>query len=220
MVTAEQEGSQHFEGFLIDVSESVRQQRELEAVGRISAALAAQTDVASLIDLAGGMLQDNFASDLTYVALYDPETDLISFPFLSDAGSRLSQPALRLGEGPTATVLRRREPVLLRGEAEFDSIGERRTGRRAAPYLGVPILSGEQAIGVLGVQALENEHGFDDADARLLAAIAASVGSAIRNADLLREQRESERRYRQLVEAIPIAMYRAPEGEQNSSEAT
>jgi PAS domain S-box-containing protein len=63
-----------------------------------------------------------------------------------------------------------------------------------------------------------SSHGFDDADVRLLAAIAANVGSAIRNADLQREQRESERRYRQLVEAIPIAMYRAPEGEQNSSE--
>ena len=60
--------------------------------------------------------------------------------------------------------------------------------------------------------------GFDDADVRLLAAIAANVGSAIRNADLQREQRESERRYRQLVEAIPVAMYRSPEGEQNSSE--
>ena len=71
---------------------------------------------------------------------------------------------------------------------------------------------------MLGVQSLESEHGFDDADVRLLAAIAANVGSAIRNADLQREQRESERRYRQLVEAIPIAMYRSPEGEQNSSE--
>ncbi len=115
-------------------------------------------------------------------------------------------------------MLRRREPVLLHGEAEFDLIGERRVGKGAGAYLGVPILSGDRAIGVLGVQSLGSGHGFDDADVRLLAAIAANVGSAIRNANLQREQRESERRYRQLVEAIPVAMYRSPEGEQNSSE--
>ena len=218
VVADEQGGPEHFEGFLIDVSESVRHQRELEAVSRIGEALVAQTDVAALIDLAGGLLEDTFASDLTYVALFDSEAELISFPFFSEGGSRLSQPALPLGEGPTSAVLRRRKPVLVHGEAQFDLLGERRVGGRAGSYLGVPILSGEHAIGVLGVQSLENEHRFDDADVRLVTTIAANVGSAIRNADLRREQRESERRYRQLVEAIPIAMYRAPEGEQNSSE--
>ena len=212
-------GLEHFEGFLIDVSESVRHQRELEAVSRISEALVAQPDVDALIDLAGGLLEDTLRVRFHLRRAVDSEAELISFPFLSEGGSRLSRPALPLGDGPTSAVLRRREPVLLHGEADFDLT--RRAPRRAsvpASYLGVPILSGDRAIGVLGVQSLESEHGFDDADVRLLAAIAANVGSAIRNADLQREQRESERRYRQLVEAIPIAMYRSPEGEQNSSE--
>ncbi len=218
VVADEASGADHFEGFLIDVSESVRHQRELEAVSRISDALVAQPDVDALIELAGGLLEDTFASDFTYVALFDSETEAISFPFFSEGGSRLARPSLPLGEGPTSAVLRRREPVRLNGEADFDLLGKRRIGERAGAYLGVPILSGEHAIGVLGVQSLGSEHGFDDADAHLLAAIAASIGSAIRNAELQREQRESERRYRQLVDAIPIAMYRSPEGEQNSSE--
>jgi PAS domain S-box-containing protein len=190
----------------------------LEAVSRISDALVAQPDVDALIELTGGLLEDTFASDFTYVALYDSEASSISFPFFSEGGSRRSRPALPLGDGPTSAVLRRREPLLLHGEADFDLLGERRVGRRTGSYLGVPILSGDNAIGVLGVQSLERAQGFDDADVRLLAAIAANVGAAIRSAGLQREQRESERRYRQLVEAIPIAMYRSPEGEQNSSE--
>ena len=92
--------AEHFEGFLIDVSESVRHQRELEAVSRISEALVAQSDVDALIDLAGGLLEDTFASDLTYVALFDSEAELISFPFFSEGGSRLSRPTLPLGDGP------------------------------------------------------------------------------------------------------------------------
>ena len=209
----------HFEGFLIDVSESVRRQRELEAVSRISETLAAQSDVGALIDLAGGLLEDSFASDFTYVALFDPEADadLVSLSSAKE-GLGCRSRRCRSATGRHQRVLLRREPVLLHGEADFDAIGERRVGTRAGSFLGVPILSGERAIGVLGVQSLGTSTRFDDADARLLAAIAANVASAIRNADLQREQRESERRYRQLVEAIPVAMYRSPEGEQNSSE--
>ena len=211
-------GQPHLQGYIVDVTESIRRQRELEAMSRISEALAAQLEVDALIDLAGDLLEDTFASDITYVALFDPEAESISFPFLSEEGTRVSRPPLPLGDGPTSAVLRRREPVLLHGEADFGSIGERRVGARVGSYLGVPILSGDQAIGVLGVQSLGADHRFDDADARLLGAISANVGSAIRNAQLQREQRESERRYRQLVEAIPVAMYRSPEGNQNSSE--
>ena len=218
VVTDPRSGFEHFEGFLIDISETVRRQRELEAVSRINDALVGQPDVDALIDLAGSLLEETFATDLTYVALLDTEAESVSFPFFSDGGTRLSRPALPLGEGPTSAVLRRREPVLLRDEADLDLLADRRDDAPAGAYLGVPILSGEQAIGVLGVQSPASERVFDEADVRLLAAIAANVGSAIRNADLQREQRESERRYRQLVDAIPVAMYRSPEGEQNSSE--
>ena len=178
----------------------------------------AQPDADALIDLAGVLLEDTFASDFTYVALFDPEKELISFPFFSEGGARVSRPSLPLGDGPTSAVLQRREPVLLHGESDFGSVGERRIGASDGAYLGVPILSGDRAIGVLGIQSLGSEHRYDEADARLLGAIAANVGSAIRNAHLQREQRESERRYRRLVEAIPVAMYRSTEGEQNSSE--
>ena len=112
--------------------------RELEAMSRISEALVAQPDVDALIDLAGALLEDTFASDFTYVALFDPEEELISFPFFSEGGTRLSRPSLPLGDGPTSAVLRRQEPVLLHGEADFDSIGERRVGARIGSYLGVP----------------------------------------------------------------------------------
>ena len=211
-------GQPHLQGYIVDVTESIRRQRELEAMSRISEALAAQLEVDALIDLAGGLLEDTFASDVTYVALFDPEADSISFPFFSEGGTRVSRPSLPIGDGPTSAVLERREPVLLHGEAAFGSIGEGRGGARVGSYLGVPILSGDHAIGVLGVQSFGAEHRFDDADARLLGAISVNVGSAIRSAQLQREQRESERRYRQLVEAIPVAMYRSPEGNQNSSE--
>jgi signal transduction histidine kinase len=50
-------------------------------------------------------------------------------------------------------------------------------------FLGVPILVGDHAIGVISVQRTEQGNAFDHADQRLLSTIAANVGIAIQNAD-------------------------------------
>jgi signal transduction histidine kinase len=60
-------------------------------------------------------------------------------------------------------------------------------GRIARSWLGVPILSGARALGVLCVQSYERENAFSDDDVRLLATIASSVGAGMRNALLYEE---------------------------------
>src|SRR5213078_3313222 len=56
-------------------------------------------------------------------------------------------------------------------------------------YLGVPIVAGERAIGVIAVEKISEEARFDEGDARLLATIASGVGAAIQNARLYAETR-------------------------------
>ena len=82
-----------------------------------------------------------------------------------------------------------------------------KAGVEAKSYLGVPIMIGSEAIGVISVQSIHEEGRFGEADAGLLATIAASVGVAIQNARLFEAQRDAERRYRQLVEELPLAVY-------------
>ena len=53
-------------------------------------------------------------------------------------------------------------------------------------WLGVPILSGERVIGVIGLESME-QHAFTEADERLLVTIAASMGVALENARLFDE---------------------------------
>jgi len=62
-------------------------------------------------------------------------------------------------------------------------------GRDALSWLGVPILSGRRALGVLCVQSYDREHAFSEDDIRLLSTIASSVGAGIRNARLYEEAR-------------------------------
>ncbi len=66
-------------------------------------------------------------------------------------------------------------------------LGVEQIGRVTASYLGVPISSGGQVIGVISVQSVDQEGRFTEADQRLLSTIASAVGVAFHNARLFEE---------------------------------
>ncbi len=72
-------------------------------------------------------------------------------------------------------------------EGSSARLGVEQIGRRTSSYLGVPISSGGQAIGVISVQSDEQEGRFTEADQRLLSTIATAVGVAFHNAKLFEE---------------------------------
>src|SRR5262245_5419534 len=76
-------------------------------------------------------------------------------------------------------------------DARRDRLGVEKLGRPAASYLGVPIPAGGEIIGVISVQTDEQENRFSEADQRLLATVASSVGVAIHNARLFEETRQA-----------------------------
>jgi PAS domain S-box-containing protein len=180
---------------------------ELETVNRIGNALARQLDLDSLIELVGEQMRSVFRADIVFVALLDEATRLIEFPYYSEAGRRESQQPLQFGEGLTSRILQSREPLVLNSDEHFEQIGTRGIGTQAKSWLGVPILAGDEAIGVISVQSSTEAGRFGDDDARLLATLAANVGVAIQNARLARARQESEERYRLLVEELPLAIY-------------
>jgi signal transduction histidine kinase len=82
--------------------------------------------------------------------------------------------------------------LLLNRSEQFEEVGTRGLGREARSYLGVPIVVGEQAIGVISVQSSTEEGMFDEADRRLLSTLAANVGTAIQKARLFTEMEQAK----------------------------
>ncbi len=169
------------------VDETRRRAAELAIVNDVGQALASHLDLDTLIAQLGDQMRDTFAADVAYVALHDPETDLIEFLYYVEDGKHPPQTPLRFGEGLTSRILRSREPLLLNQDAQFEAIGTRGVGVLASSYLGVPILVGDTAIGVISVQSTSEVGRFGEADTRLLSTLAANVGVAIQNARLYRD---------------------------------
>ncbi|MGE5497202.1 MAG: ATP-binding protein [Syntrophothermus sp.] len=134
------------------------------------------------------MKADNF-----YLALYDEETDNISFPYLVDGFDRDLPSSRKYGKGLTEYVLRTGEAILvneelgeeLRRKGEIEIIG--------APsriWLGVPLKAEGKNIGVLAVQDYENEHTYGREEMEILIFVAGQVAQAIerkRKSDKLKQ---------------------------------
>jgi len=159
---------------------------ELETVNSVVQALAEQLDLDALVDLVGERMRETFEADIVYVALLDPHTQLVEFPYYVERGERIASEPLERGEGLTGRIMATRRPLLLNSVAEIEE-AQVMVGTPCQSYLGVPIMLTDEAIGVISVQSTEMEARFAPADVQLLSTLAANVGVAIHNARLYSE---------------------------------
>jgi signal transduction histidine kinase/DNA-binding response OmpR family regulator/putative methionine-R-sulfoxide reductase with GAF domain len=180
---------------------NAEQQRaaELSAISTVSQALVAETEVDSMIQLIGSQMREIFDADIVYVALLDPQTDLIHFPY--QVGETFE--TLKLGEGLTSRIIKTGEPLLINKDIKERraQLGTSLVGKESLSYLGVPIKAGRETIGVLSVQSTQQEGMFSEDSLRLLTTIAANAGAAIQTAQL---HAETQRRAREMATLAEI----------------
>ncbi len=172
---------------------------ELATVNRVGHALSSQLDLDALSSSSGEQVRQTFEADIAFVALHDRPMGRIDFAYYYESGQRRDEPSFAYGEGLTSRILDSREPLLLNRSRQFE--GQEVVGTEVQSFLGVPILVGDSAIGVISVQSIEKEGRFAEADSRLLATIAANVGVAIQNARLFTEV-ERQRGYLESLASI------------------
>jgi signal transduction histidine kinase/DNA-binding response OmpR family regulator len=172
-------------------AEAEQRAAELAIVNTLSQAIAGELEPDVLIQLIGAQLLATLQADMIYVALIDPETNMITYPY-SYGGAIKSH---LFGSGVTTHIIITGQPLLLNGNMEQHkrTYGPEALGEQARSYLGTPILFGPAAMGAVGVQSVSSSDAFDSADVRLLSTIAATVGTAIQNAQLYALNQRSER---------------------------
>lgn len=128
-----------------------------------------------------------------YLALYDEETDIISFPYLVDEVDRDLPASRKYGRGLTEYVLKTGEAILVNTESVEELRRKGQVEIIGAPsliWLGVPLKAEGKNIGVLAVQDYENENTYGKEEMEILIFVAGQVAQAIerkRKSDKLKQ---------------------------------
>ncbi len=182
-----------------------RRVRELDSLQIIGTALSSSLELPTILEAIRTQVERLMPADNFFIALYESETDEVVFPLYIEEGKPIQRPARRSGHGLTEYILRTRRPLLIQGEPdlpELREVGIRQLGRRSSCWLGVPILAGNEILGVIAVQSYENTHAYDRSHQDVLTTIAAQAAVAIKNAQLY--QRTDEALARRVQELASI----------------
>jgi len=191
-------------------AEEQRRLAELEVVNRVSQAASQLVNLDSLYRIIDSQLGRVLGDADLMIALFDAASDTIAIPFLSQGGEISKLEATPVGEGLISIVIRSRQPLLLAEDVERAAavLGAKTVGRLPRSWLGVPMLLGEEILGVMVAQDYESERRFTDDDMALLFTIASQVAAAVENSRLLEQVRRAERRQR-LIREITAKVRRA-----------
>jgi nitrate/nitrite-specific signal transduction histidine kinase len=192
--------------------------RELETLNELGQALTAQLDTRQVLEqVYRGTVRLVDASNL-FIALYDADSEMVTFTLWVSEGELSSpdvmQPADR---GLTGYVLRTRTPLLIEEDVDgwLEEHGMERIGAPAYSWLGVPLVVGEQVLGVVAVESHTELHSYDAQDRDVLTSIASQAAIAIQNAQLyesaqeLATVEERQRLARDLHDAVSQTLFSA-----------
>jgi PAS domain S-box-containing protein len=170
-----------WQGVMMDITARKRSEQIQQAIYRISHAVVTTTSLEDLYKSIHAILGELMPVENLYIALYDPENDLLSFPYYIDQYDEPPQPA-RPQHGLTEYVLSNRQPLWAPGDVFTQLVldGEADVvGTDSVDWIGVPLMVGSRVIGVMVTQTytpglVYNQEQFD-----LMQFVSTQVASAI-----------------------------------------
>jgi PAS domain S-box-containing protein len=184
-----------------DVTERLRAERLQTALQRIAEAASAALEMREFYAEIHAIVRDLMGVPNFYIAAYDSERNLLSFPYYVDEiDTDVPDPEAwepigeGLGIGLTAYVLRTGKPILVTPDVDraLRAAGEIQVvGAASIDWIGVPLRVGGRTLGVLAVQTYDENVRFDEDQRDLLAYIGQHVATAQQRAGLYQEAREA-----------------------------
>ncbi len=197
-------------GVALDVTERVRSERIQSALLRISQAAVTSENLRELLRSIHGIVGELMPATNFYIALHDPETDTLSFPYFVDEKEDPPKPQ-PMDRGLTEFVLRSGKPLLVSPSIFADLVNSGEVspvGPDSVDWLGVPLKVKERVFGVLVVQSYTEGVRYGEADRELLEFVSSQIAMVIDRRRTEESLRESERRLSTLMHALPGVVYR------------
>jgi PAS domain S-box-containing protein len=190
--------------------EARRRANETAALAELGREVSAMLDLNAVLSRIGERAQDLLEAETSavYLADGDGQTFRATVALGKDA-EEIKADTIRAGEGIIGDLA-------ARGAAEV--INDTGSDPRAMTIPGTseedqgglvaaPLLARDRVIGMMAVWRYDGTR-FTEEDLSFLFGLSQQAAIAIENARLFEEQREAERKYRELVEQLPLTVYR------------
>jgi PAS domain S-box-containing protein len=188
----------------VDVTERRWAETLQKATQRISEAALTTRDLQELFAAIHGIVGELMPAGSFYIALYDAERDLVSFPYYVDEVDPECPQPKRPGKGLTEYVLRTGRGLLVTPAVseDLERLGEvELIGPPSLDWLGVPLQTGGKTIGVLVVQTYAEGLRYGEVELNILRFVSTQIAMAIERKRAADALRESESRLRALESA-------------------
>lgn len=204
----------HVAGFYAeyrDISDRKRVEALSSALYRVAEKSSSAHDLQQFFAAVHAIVDELMYARNFYIALYDPATEIVSFPYFVNQQDAAPAPR-KAGRAITEYVIRTGEPLLATPEilqAMVDRGEVERSGAESLDWMGVPLKVNNHAFGALVVQTYSSNIRYGERDKEILTFVARQLASAVeikRNEQALRR---SEARYRSLVQSSVYGIYRS-----------
>jgi PAS domain S-box-containing protein len=194
-----------------DISERKRAEALNSALYRIAEKAGATHDLQQFFAAIHGIVDELMCARNFSVVIYDPESQLLSFPYCVDEQESAPAPA-KLGRGLIEHVLSTGEPLLCTPEIaeQMQQRGQiELTAPPALQWLGVPLRVNHHVLGALILKNYSKNGRLRDRDKEVLTLISRQLAAAIEHKRNEQTLRRSEVRYRSLVQTAVYGIYRS-----------
>jgi PAS domain S-box-containing protein len=189
-----------FTGIVRDISGRKRTELENLVNYEITQGITSTSNLDELLKLIHQSLGKVVYAENCFIALYNNKTELFSFPYFVDKIDTTPLPTA-MGKSCSAFVFRTVKPLLLTQQI-FDKLVEKGevelVGSNSPSWIGIPLQTPSNGIGVLVLQHYEKENVYSEGDVRFLTSIGSQIALAIE-----RKKAEEEIRLKnELLQAI------------------
>jgi PAS domain S-box-containing protein len=192
-----------------EITQEKQMDRLQSALYRIADKASSALDLQELYGAIHGILQELMFAKNCYIALHDPVSDMVSFPYFVDEKDPQFPPH-KFGKGLTEYVLRTGKPLLATPDVLEDlvQLGElERAGSPSLDWMGVPLKKGDHTFGTLVVQSYRENVRYGEHEQEILMFVSQQIANAIEHRRSQEAIRESENKFRGLAETAVQAIF-------------
>jgi PAS domain S-box-containing protein len=158
-------------------------------INDLSRAISSTLDLDDMIEIVRDQVPGVAGASELYLALYNPETQLITFPLAVKEGKPYEIKPRSLSMDEVSFIIRHRRPLNLGADYYSpdelrSSLGISNSEGNIKSYLGVPLMAGDEVYGVLAVRDTQRTRAFTINEQRTLTIVSSQLGAAIQNAQL------------------------------------